>query len=244
MEHGPSTASGIARQIQAPQMTMHHQSSRQPQGLVPGIGKQGEGGFQRQLRLTADGGVHHPLRNGTHLDHQAAGPLLHQIAALERVFFVEIHRQTQAPLQPRRQGEIRGPAAVDHQRIAHGGRGAVQIEDHPTGVLALRPPGGQQIPCPAHLQLLVGGILQQRWQKGTIEIPVHIAKARADRLRIARGEGNGEPVRAQTLRSAAPALQQMHPVALIAVGASHHQHPGHGKRLVVHRLPAAPATPA
>ena len=93
----------MARQIQAAQMAMHHQLSRQPQAASLGCRQHGQGRLNAELALTADRSLDNPLGHRTHLDNQAAGPALHQKARLGSIGLVQVNRQPQLALQTRRQ---------------------------------------------------------------------------------------------------------------------------------------------
>jgi hypothetical protein len=105
---------------------------------------------------------------------------------------MQIDRQTQLPLQGGSQGEIGGSAAVDHQGIAHGGGGAVQIEGHQTGIGSLGAMGGEQGPGPFHLRLAPVRISEQLGGEAAVEIAVAVAPARREGLGIADQGDQGQ----------------------------------------------------
>jgi hypothetical protein len=92
MHHGAGLPPAIPGHIHGAQVAVHLQLLGQPHAAGPRLRQQGQGRFQGQLGLVADGGIHHPLGHRPHLDHQAAGPLLHQIAPLVGVPLVQIDR--------------------------------------------------------------------------------------------------------------------------------------------------------
>ena len=127
VKHGDRFAVAAPGHIDAAAVAMHHQGGRQPQLACSGLGQAGQGRLQGQLALATDGGRDQALGNGAHLDHQATGPLLHQVAHLGGVTLMQVDRQAEAELEGGRQGQIGRPAPIDHQGIAHGGGRAVQI---------------------------------------------------------------------------------------------------------------------
>ncbi len=88
---------------------------------------------------------------------------------------MQIHRQTEPRLHPRRQSQIRRTAPVEHQGVAHGTGGAVQIQRHRAGITALRPEGRQQRSSTLNFQLGAGRVSQQLGSKGAVQIPLDVA---------------------------------------------------------------------
>jgi hypothetical protein len=207
-------------------MAVHHQLAGQPQAAGAGLGQHRQGGLQGQLRLAADRRLNHPLGHRPHLDHQAAGPALHQKTGLAGIGLMQIHRQAEAALQAGRQGEIRRPAPIEHQGIAHGAGGAVQIEGHGTGPRPGRPETRQQLPGPLQLQGigLGGGSRQAIRLKAAVEIAIAVAGVGGPGGGVADLQLQGQAGAGEAAGMAPPVLQQPGGIALVAVGPRHHQH--------------------
>ena len=224
MDQGGWAAVVVAGQIQTPEMAMHHQVGGLREASPAGLSQQHQGGLQGKGALVHHGGGEHPLGHWSHLDHQAAGPGLSEIAGLVGITLMQIDRQTQLTLQPRGQGQIGGATAVDHQGIAHGGGGAMEIDRHQAGIGALRTMGGQQAAGPQHLPFLPGWIGQQGRLETAVEVAVAIAPRLGQGFRVADQGAEGQTGGVEPAGPASPGLEQPGGIALIPVGAGHHQH--------------------
>ena len=225
VQGGGRAAIRPARQIHTAAMQVHAEPPGQPQATGGGSGQGVEGRLQGQLGLAADAGAHQALGHRPHLDHQAAGPPLHQKSGLGGIGLVQIHRQPQSRLDAGRQGQIRWPAAVHHQGIAHGAGGAVQIEGHAAGGGAAGAMGRQQRAGPQDLPLLAAGIGEQLRGKAAVEVAVEVAAVEGQGLGVADLQLQLHTIAAQQLRLLPPLLQQPGGIALVAMGGGHHQHP-------------------
>jgi hypothetical protein len=72
--------------------------------------------------------------------------------------------------------------------------------------------------------LLIAWIVEQRWLEAAVEIALQIASIGGYGGGVAQGENEVEPSAVEVRWVAAPSLQQPNPIALIPVGAGHHQH--------------------
>ena len=72
-------------------------------------------GLEAETRLLHGARIEDHLWHRSDLDHQTAGPALHQEALLGVIRFMQIHRQTQSLLNSRSKGQVGGPAVVHHQ---------------------------------------------------------------------------------------------------------------------------------
>ena len=128
----------VPGQIKAAAMAVHAQGRAQLERGLAGFGHQIQQGCQSQLGLLANQWADHSLGHGPHLQDQPAWPGFCHEPGLLRIVFVLIDRQPKPFLTGRGEGEIGRAAAIDHQAVAHGGGGAVQINHHLAGSGPLR----------------------------------------------------------------------------------------------------------
>ena len=116
---------------------------------------------------------------------------------------MQVDRQAEAVLERGRQGQVGRAAPIDHQGIAHGGGGAVQIEGHLAGGRAPGAEALEQLPGPLRLHPLLAGVRQQLGHKGAVEVPLDVAAL--------GGDGGG--IADLQLHLQSMALQQLGPLA-------------------------------
>ena len=165
-----------------------------------------------------------PLRHRTHLDHHTTGPALHQKAALGGVALVQVDRQPQLRLDAGGQGQIGGPAPVEHQRVAHRRRGAVQINHYGAWSRSLGPEIGQQLARPQQLPGAAPRVRQGTQTEAAVEVVIEVAHPCRQGRRIAHRQLHRQTGAVEVGGVATPVLQQPGGIAFIAVGSTHHQH--------------------
>ena len=91
-------------------------------------------------------------------------------------------------------------AVVEHQAVAHGGRGAVQIDCHQAGLIALGTMAGQQLAGPPQLILLGVGIAEQFGSEAAVQVPLLITTIGFGGGRIANHQFKGQAMALQLAR--------------------------------------------
>ena len=140
-----------------------------------------------------------------------------------------IDRQPKPFLTGCSQGEIGRAAAIDHQAVAHGGGGAVEINHHLAGSAPLRPKACDQLPSSLHLPGIsgVGLALQEIGPKTAVEIAIDVAPAALQCPRISDGCPHAQASPLQRFKVWPPLLQQPGGVAFIAVGTADNKNRRH-----------------
>ena len=143
--------------------------------------------------------------------------------------FVLIDRQPKPFLTGCGEGEIGRAAAIDHQAVAHGGGGAVQINHHLAGIGPLRSKACDQLPGPLHLPGIgwVGLALQEIGAKTAVEIAIDVAPAALQSPGIAEGRLHAQAGPLERRKARPPLLQQPGGVAFIAVGTADNKNRRH-----------------